>query len=182
MTTYPISIQDTSIPITANSNYTVLVVDDDVPLNHMLREALLGVGFNVLSSNSGLKGLDTIRYGSKVDVVLLDYSMTTLNGLQTLEHLDKYFPNVKVIGVTGFDISELPEAYRNGVDKLLPKPITISDLISAIHSVLGVQIGAETSKPKTDWTRFGLWCAFFAICYGIFRLLYPMASKELFLR
>jgi CheY-like chemotaxis protein len=64
----------------ANSTYTVLVVDDDIALNHMLRDALSGVGFNVLTSSNGLKGLDTIRYGSKVDVVLLDYSMTTLDG------------------------------------------------------------------------------------------------------
>jgi DNA-binding NtrC family response regulator len=148
----------------------------------MFRDALSRVGFNVLSSSSGLKGLDTIRYGSKVDVVLLDYSMATLDGSQTLEHLDKHFPNVKVIGVTGIDVSELSDTYRNGVETLLSKPIKISDLVAAIHSVLGVSVGAETAKRKTSWTSFGLWCAFFVICYGIFRILYSMGSKELLLR
>ena len=35
---------------TANSEYTVLVVDDDVALSHFFQEALSGVGFNVLTS------------------------------------------------------------------------------------------------------------------------------------
>ena len=167
---------------TANSNYTVLVVDDDIPLNHMLRDALSGVGFNVLTSSNGLKGLDTMRYGGKVDVVLLDYSMTTLDGSQTLEHLNNQFPNVKTIGITGLDTSELPDTYRNGVEKLLFKPLKISDLVAAIHSVLGVPVGAEKiAKRKIDWMRFGLWCAFFVICYGFLRILYRMASAALFL-
>jgi CheY-like chemotaxis protein len=166
---------------TANSNYTVLVVDDDIALNHMLREALSGVGFNVLTSSNGLKGLDTMRYGGKVDVVLLDYSMTTLDGSQTLEHLNNQFPNVKAIGITGFDTSELPDTYRNGVEKLLLKPIKIPDLVAAIHSVLGAPVGAETAKRKIDWMRFGLWCTFFVVCYGFLRILYRMASEALFL-
>ena len=169
---------------TANSTYTVLVVDDDIALNHMLRDALSGVGFNVLTSSNGLKGLNTIRYGSKVDVVLLDYSMTALDGSQTLEHLNNHFPNVKAIGITGLDTSELPDTYRNGVEQLLLKPIKIPDLVAAIHSVLGVPVGAETetAKRKTDWMRFGLFAFFVICCYWFLRILHQMASDALFLR
>jgi CheY-like chemotaxis protein len=169
---------------TANSSYTVLVVDDDVALSHFFREALSGLGFNVLTSNSGLKGLNTIRYGdSKVDVVLLDYGMPTFDGSQTLEHLKKQFPDVKAIGVTGLDISQLPDAYRNGVESLLPKPVTIPDLVSSIHSVLGVAVGSETAKYETNWIQFGLWYALLVLCsYGFLRMLYQMASETLFSR
>ena len=168
---------------TANSTYTVLVVDDDIALNHMLRDALSAVGFNVLTSSNGLKGLNTIRYGSKVDVVLLDYGMTTLDGSQTLEHLNNQFPNVKTIGITGLDTSELPDSYRNGVEKLLLKPLKIPDLVAAIHSVLGVPVGVETAKHKTDWMRFSLWCVLFVICcYGFLRILRLMVNEALFVR
>src|ERR1017187_4260677 len=57
-TTYPIDIRDARMQTTANSTYTVLVVDDDIALNHMLRDALSAVGFNVLTSSNGLKGLN----------------------------------------------------------------------------------------------------------------------------
>jgi DNA-binding NtrC family response regulator len=171
---------------TANSEYTVLVVDDDVALSHFFREALSGLGFNVLTSNSGLKGLNTIRYGgSKVDVVLLDYGMPQFDGSQTLEYLKNQFPNVKTIGVTGVDSAQLPDAYRNGVESLLPKPVTISDLVGSIHSVLGVAVQSEreAAKRKTDWIRFGLWYALLVFSSYVFlRILYQVASETLFSR
>jgi two-component system, CitB family, response regulator DctR len=172
---------------TANSTYTVLVADDDIALNHLWRDALSDAGFNVLTSSNGLKALDTIRYGSKVDVILLDYSMPTLDGSRTLGHLKDQFPNVKAIGVTGVDTSQIPDTYRNGVEKLLPKPVKISDLVDAIHSVLGVPVGAETetepAKRKIDWTRFALWSTFdVTCCYVILRMLYRAVSQVLLSR
>jgi DNA-binding NtrC family response regulator len=171
---------------TANSSITVLVVDDDVALTQFFREALSGLGFNVLISNSGLKGLNTIRYGgSKVDVVLLDYGMPTFNGSQTLEYLKSHFPSVKTIGVTGVDILQLPETYCNGVQKLLPKPVSVSDLVSSIHSVLGVAAVVETQKAKhrINLTRLGLRTALYLTCgYGVFRMLYQMVGQLLYLR
>jgi DNA-binding NtrC family response regulator len=171
---------------TANSEYTVLVVDDDVALSHFFREALSGLGFNVLTSNSGLKGLNTIRYGdNKVDVVLLDYGMPTFDGSQTLEHLKTQFPDVKTIGVTGLDISQLPDTYRSGLEGLLPKPVNVSDLVSSIHRVLGVAVGSETeaAKHKTNWIQFGLWYALLVLSsYGFLRMLSQVASETLLSR
>ena len=184
--TCPTDICEKRMQAIANSSYTVLVVDDDVALSHFFREALSGLGFNVLTSNSGLKGLNTIRYGgSKVDVVLLDYGMPQFDGSQTLEYLKNQFPNVKTIGVTGVDSAQLPDTYRNGVESLLPKPVTISDLVGSIHSVLGVAVGSETRAAgrKTNWIQFGLWYALLVLCsYGFLRMLYELASETLFAR
>ena len=179
-------VWDARMETTANSEYTVLVVDDDVALSHFFQEALSGVGFNVLTSNSGLKCLETIRYGvKKVDVVLLDYGMPTFDGSQTLEYLKAQFPHVKTIGVTGVDTSQLPETYRDGVEHLLPKPVTLPNLVSSIHSVLGVAVEAETktARRRTNWIRFGLCYAILILCsYGVLWLLYQMVGKALFLR
>jgi DNA-binding NtrC family response regulator len=166
---------------TANSTYTVLVVDDDIALNHLLRDALSDVGFNVLTSSNGLKGLNTIRYGSKVDVVLLDYSMPVVDGSQTLEYLTDRFPKVKTIGITGFNTAELPDDYRNKVGKLLTKPIMISDLVAAIHSVLGISVDTKKSGRTTHWMQVSLRCILFAIfSYGFLRILDVMVNEALF--
>ncbi|HXI85026.1 MAG TPA: response regulator [Verrucomicrobiae bacterium] len=166
---------------TANSNYTVLVVDDDVALGDVWRDALSGAGFNVLTSSSGPKGLDTIRHVGKVDVVLLDYNMPWLDGSQTLEHLKDQFPHVKTIGVTGVDASRIPDTFRKGVEQLLLKPIKISDLVGSIHSVLGVAVGSKTAKRGTTyWIRFGLWYALYVgCCYGILRWIYQIANETM---
>ncbi len=148
----------------ANSNYTVLVVDDDDDFNNALRDSLSDVGFNVLTVNSGLKAVKTLQYGNEnVDVVLLDYSMPVLDGAQTLEHLNNQFPNVKTIGVTGLSPSQLPDKYRNGVEQLLTKPIKTPDLVTAIHSVLGVPAKTKAALRKTFWMKFALWSAILVI-------------------
>jgi two-component system response regulator (stage 0 sporulation protein F) len=159
-------------------------VDDDNNINTMLREALSDVGFNVLTNNSGLKGLETLRSGSqKVDVVLLDYRMPVVDGTQTLEFLNDQFPTVKAIGITGLDPAELPEEYRNKVERLLPKPISISDLVVAIHEVLGVSAEAETARQKSGWMKAAVWCLLFVICgYGLLRIYGLMMHTALTLK
>jgi CheY-like chemotaxis protein len=168
----------------ANSNYTVLVVDDDDDFNNALRDSLLDVGFNVLTVNSGLKAVKTLQYGNEnVDVVLLDYSMPVLDGAQTLEHLKNQFPNVKTIGVTGLNASQLPDTYRNGVEQLLTKPIKTPDLVTAIHSVLGIPDNAKAAARKAYWIRLGLWSVLFVIfCYEILTILGRMEYEALFLK
>ena len=180
----PIRHMGSKMETTANSAYSVLVADDDVTFNHMMRDALSDAGFNVLISSSGLKALNMIQFGGKVDVVLLDYRMPTLDGSQTLEHLKNQFPNVKTIGVTGIDTSQLPDTYRNEVAKLLPKPVKISDLVEAIHSVLGVPAAAETEKEpakrRTDWRRFIPRAVLVVVCcYLTLVMLYHAVGKVL---
>jgi CheY-like chemotaxis protein len=165
----------------ANSNCTVLVVDDDADFNSALRDTLSDVGFNVLTSNSGLKGLEMLRTSStNINVVLLDYSMPTLDGTQTLQHLNDQFPNVKTIGVTGLSASELSDTYRNGVEQVLLKPIKTSDLVTAIQTVVGIPVNANTAARRTYWIRFGLGYALFVICsYEFLRILGQMVNLML---
>ena len=167
-----------------NSDYTVLVVDDDDDFNNTLRDSLSNVGFNVLTVNSGLKAVKTLQYGNEnVDVVLLDYSMPLLNGAETLEHLKNQFPNVKTIGVTGLSASELPDTYRNGVEQLLAKPIKTPDLVMAIHSVLGTAASTKAAARKAFWIRLGLWSVLFVIfCYEILSILGRLEYEALFLK
>jgi CheY-like chemotaxis protein len=174
----------TRMQATANSNYTVLVVDDDEDFNSTLRDSLSDVGFNVLTVNSGLKAVKTLQYGNEnVDVVLLDYSMPVFDGTQTLEHLNNQFPNVKTIGITGLNTSQLSDTYRNGVEQLLVKPIKIPDLVTAIHSVIGIPVNTKKTIRKTYWTRFGLWSVLFVIfCYEVLSILGQIVNVALFLK
>jgi CheY-like chemotaxis protein len=148
---------------TASTMPTVLIADDDSVLNQVWRDLLAGAGFDVLTCSNGLKALDTIRYGNKVDVVLLDYNMPQLDGAQTLEHLKEQFPDVKAIGVTGIERSQLPAAYCDGVEALLAKPVKSSDLIDAIHSAIGAPSAADAAADKRamNWARFLPWYALF---------------------
>jgi CheY-like chemotaxis protein len=164
---------------TADCMPTVLIADDDDALNQVWQDLLSSAGFDVLTSNTGLKALDTVRFADKVDVVLLDYKMPVLDGAQTLAHLKEQFPSVKAIGVTGVESSQLPAAYREGVQKLLVKPVKRSDLIEAIESVTGATAQTGRVKGSAYWVRFALWYALIlVISAGILTLL-QRATMEL---
>jgi CheY-like chemotaxis protein len=122
-----------------NSRGTVLAIDDEPAILDVLRPTLKENGFNVLTALSGPKGLDLLRYCQRdVRLVVLDYNMPRFNGALTLGYVRKLNPQVKVIALTGVEIELLPEAFRNGVDKLLTKPYSNALLISSVNELLGL--------------------------------------------
>ena len=125
---------------------TVLVIDDDASIHDVMRPLLCAEGFTVLTAVSGAKGLDMLRYCQRdVRLVVLDYNMPRFNGADTLAFLRKLNPHVKVIAVTGVDRNLLPEVFREGVDKVLPKPYSTGQLIDTINALLGGAPAAAVS-------------------------------------
>jgi len=118
--------------------YTVLAIDDDPAFLSILRPVLRDGGFNVLTSTSGPKGLEMVRFaGRDLSVVLLDYNMPQLNGAETLSYVRQLNPRVKVMALSGVDLNLLPSSFHEGVDKFLRKPFRSQDLIDAINSLVG---------------------------------------------
>jgi CheY-like chemotaxis protein len=129
--------RDDEQPAAPASKPTVLVIDDDAEFLSCVRPLLREAGFNVLTSGSGPKGLDMLRYAPRdLRVVLLDFNMPGFNGAQTLQYVRKLNPAVKVFGVTGINEEELPEEFRQGVDRLVPKPFKTADLIALLKVAL----------------------------------------------
>jgi len=126
---------------------TVLAIDDEQELLDALRPLLRAVGFNVLTAASGAKGLDMLRYCQRdVRVVVLDYNMPRLNGSDTLSFLRKLNPHVKVLALTGIDPNLLPEDFRRGVDKILTKPYSTSQMVDSLNELLGVDPRAQFGR------------------------------------
>jgi CheY-like chemotaxis protein len=139
----PIAMRRSPEPVyTEDADATVLVIDDDALYLSAISEMLKEGGLEVLTATNGVKGLDMLRYtGDKVNVVLLDYNMPTINGEDTLRHMRKIGPHIKVIATTGVEVQNLPDGFRQGVDDVLSKPFSASDLIGCIHDLLNQHNG-----------------------------------------
>jgi CheY-like chemotaxis protein len=125
---------------------TILVIDDDPKFLDTMRILLRGAGYTVLTSGTGPKGLDMIRYAPlEVRTVLLDFNMPGFNGAETLQYLRKLSPGVKVIAVSGFKVNELPPSFQKGVEKFVAKPFSNGELLETIKAVLGGEPEAEIS-------------------------------------
>jgi two-component system cell cycle sensor histidine kinase/response regulator CckA len=125
---------------------TILVIDDDPTFLDAIRLLLRDAGYNVLTSSTGPKGLDMVRYAPKdVRLVLLDYNMPRFNGAETLEFLRKLNPSLKVVAVSGLRANELPESFQRDVKKLIAKPFNNDEFLKMVEEVIEDDADSEVA-------------------------------------
>ena len=116
---------------------TILVIDDDPTFLETMRSLLRDEGYNVLTSSTGPKGLDMLRYAPRdIGAVMLDFNMPRFNGAETLQFLRRLCPQAKVLAVSGLRADELPADFRESVERFIPKPFTTADLLKILDEVL----------------------------------------------
>ncbi len=136
-------------PIQNGRKVTVLLIDDDPDFLSALQGSLQAEGFTVLTASSGDKGLNILcSRPNPVDILLLDFEMPKFDGANTLQHVRKLNPQIKVVGLTAITSDRLPGEYRNGVDKLISKPFKISDLIASIAELARLQEASAGKKKR----------------------------------
>ena len=128
-------------------NCTVLVIDDDSAFLQVLRANLSEAGFTVLSTSSGPKGLNMLQYAPRdIRLVILDYAMPGFDGERTLQYVRQLNPQVKIVGISGYEPEFLPSSFRQGVDKLIQKPFPQAELVDSLVALLEEQ----TLKPAAN--------------------------------
>lgn len=102
----------------------VLVVDDDEKVRDLFRD-LLEDRYDIETLSSPLTTLDTVR-DFQPDVVLVDFNMPGMNGIEVLRQIKSVAPTTPVImvtGVTGVKLAE--DAFHLGAFAYLPKPFQV---------------------------------------------------------
>jgi CheY-like chemotaxis protein len=84
--------------IKAGTMKSVLVVDDDILIQRLLREELEEDGYAVSTVSNGREALSALKDGfHKPDVVILDLRMPSMDGLETMGHILKLRYELPVI-------------------------------------------------------------------------------------
>lgn len=129
--------QSAILPSSSCQRCTVLAIDDDPAILNSIRSLPQLEGFKVMTAISGVRGIQILQNKpNDVGVVLLDYTMSQLSGLQTLAYLRRLSPHIRVLGVTAFDPRIIDPIFRDGVDSCIQKPFTIQQLTDAIQTVM----------------------------------------------
>jgi len=112
----------------------VLVVDDELFLRIMLRDALEEAGYTVVLAEDGQAALARAKAESP-DCILLDIMMPGLDGYETCAAL-KAEPNLAAIPVllisATTDLRVIDRAEQVGATTVLPKPVPIEQLEQAL--------------------------------------------------
>jgi len=118
---------------------SILVVDDDPWVQKIFVSILEHEGYDVLFASDGQEGLDLYRK-APTDLVITDMVMPVKDGLKLIMELEKEFPDIAIIAISGGGVIE-PERYLTlaesiGARKTLTKPVTKEELVSAVQEIL----------------------------------------------
>ncbi len=124
----------------------VLVVDDEDMVLNLARCVLERWGFRVLIAADGEQALATYRArGPEIDLVVLDFAMPLLTGLQVLHALQRLNPVVRVIFASGHvDSPDSESILTAGARAFVPKPYRPEELVRRVRQVLD-EPGGESS-------------------------------------
>jgi DNA-binding NtrC family response regulator len=114
----------------------VLVVDDEKTVCASCRKILTQEGYNVDVALSGKEALSKLK-GNGFDVVVTDWKMPEIDGIEMARRIKQENPNVAVILITGYPSVETSiAAIRSGVSDYVPKPFTPQELSDAMIRAL----------------------------------------------
>ncbi|RMG89633.1 MAG: sigma-54-dependent Fis family transcriptional regulator [Candidatus Dadabacteria bacterium] len=120
-----------------DSQYTVLVVDDDPGILAYLESLLSLDGYRVMTAESGEQALARLNNGVAPDVVVLDVMMPGMDGLATLRHLRDRDPELPVIMLSGVGrTATVVEAMRAGAYDYIDKSFEAEELKLALEKAL----------------------------------------------
>ena len=116
----------------------ILVVDDEPDIRRIVSFLLKNWGFEVMTAENGIEGLNIIE-NEKPDLVLLDVSMPKMNGFQTLEQIRNKpeFKNLPIIMLTAnSDTDIIDTAVSYGIHDYITKPFEPYELQERIDTVM----------------------------------------------
>ncbi|MDX9757799.1 MAG: response regulator [Bacteroidota bacterium] len=113
----------------------IAVIEDDVVVRETIIERLSEAGFQVVSAENGLDGIELIRE-QQPDLVLCDVMMPNLGGFGVLEYVRKD-PTTELIPFIFLsalsDKSDLRRGMLSGADDYLTKPFSKEELLNAVN-------------------------------------------------
>lgn len=122
----------------ARKTSTILVVEDDRPLNDAYKLILEKSGYDVRTALNGKEALEAVREIDP-DIILLDLRMPVLDGIGFLTEYDpKSHPNTSIVVFSNYDShADIDKAYELGVDRYVLKARTApKDLLALVDGII----------------------------------------------
>lgn len=113
----------------------ILIVEDESPLAQTLSRHFTEEGYQTSSANNGEEAL-LLMAKEKFDVVLLDWKMPRMNGVDLLKHLRDSGNDTPVILLTALSrVANKIEALELGADDYITKPFSFNELHARVKAV-----------------------------------------------
>jgi len=135
----------------------ILIVDDDIEYTENLKEILDNAGYVNDAAESVKEAMEKLCT-QQFDVILLDFMMPGIDGINALGEFKKISPNSKIIMITAFaSIENAVRAIKNGASEYISKPFKIEALLLMIKQVIEeLRFEGDIKKLKLEGTLSSL--------------------------
>jgi len=117
-------------------NYSILVIDDDETIRHLISAVLTDAGYNVSAVSNGEEALRKINE-IPFEIVITDLKMQDMNGIEVLRKVKQVNAETDVIVITAYASLETAlEAMRAGAYDYISKPFNPDEIIMIIDKII----------------------------------------------
>lgn len=128
-----------------------LIIDDSRAMRRILRQIVEPLGFQILEAGNGQEGLHQLHSHADIEVVLVDWNMPVMNGLEFVQAVrtDPERQSTKLVMVTTeTEPTRMARALMAGVDEFVMKPFQ-SDVLLEKLRLIGVRF-PQTELPNVS--------------------------------
>lgn len=126
----------------------ILIVDDTPDTLEVLQRNLSSQGYQTFIASHATEAINLLNQ-TPMDLVITDYKMPGVNGLDLIRHVRENFKETEVMMITGFPTVEgAVEAVKKGAEEYLVKPFSDEELLAAVKRTLDkLRIRKVTKTP-----------------------------------
>ncbi len=126
----------------------ILLVDDELKIREMFYELFSLRGYKIITAPGGEEGIEILKK-EKLDLVLLDIKMQTIDGIETLRRIREFDSKTKIIMLTALEDSELDRQARlNGATGLMRKSWGVLTISKIVNSLLEENLEFSEEKKR----------------------------------
>jgi len=139
--------------------YNVLIVDDSLPMRAVVKKTITASGFMVgkfYDAGNGKEALKVLN-SEWMDLVVTDYNMPDMNGLELLSHMksDEILKTIPVVVITTEGSQQrLREFMEGGAADYIRKPFTPEEIRNKLSRIMGETDGTGDTRISDETLDF----------------------------
>ncbi|MEA3047057.1 MAG: two-component system, cell cycle sensor histidine kinase and response regulator CckA, partial [Sphingomonadales bacterium] len=118
---------------------TVLIVEDEVMVRAVAERALTRHGYTVLDAENGEAALEILGREDKIDLMISDEVMPTMDGPTTVRAARKMHPDLPILFISGYAEEQLRKSIDIPNVAFLAKPFSVQQLAETVRDVLAAK-------------------------------------------
>jgi len=126
----------------------ILFVDDEQLLHNLFERLFARHGMTVTSCGNAIRAMEVLKE-QPVDLVVTDFMMPDMDGLELLAHIREEYPTMKVIMITAHaNVQHAVRIMQHGAIDYIPKPFATAELVERVKASLAEPVEEVTQRTK----------------------------------